>query len=76
MESEYDVPTIGYSSILTLVVNGTVKVKVPIGDGGHIAVATGDGVSIGGPVHEGSSNVGCSEDCSSAASNDNKTLTS
>lgn len=58
LESEYDTPHSGYLSILTLEVSGAVIVNGSNNDKYIVTVATGDGVSMGGSVHEVSNNVG------------------
>lgn len=65
----------GYLLILTSVVSGPVVVCDSGGDLGDVTVATGDGVTSVGTVPEVSNNVGYTGMWSTAASNDNETLT-
>lgn len=75
-ESEHDIPIRGYVSNLTLVVSGTVAVVCEIGNKDcYAAVATGDGVTSGGPVPEGSNNALSILNDTSTTSNDNDTST-
>lgn len=69
-------PIRGYVLNLTLVVPGTVAVVTKKGESGcYAAVATGDGLTSGGSVPEGSNNVLVILNNSSTTSNDNDTVT-
>lgn len=75
-ENKPDYPGVGYVLISTLVVPGTVSVWDTVGENHKAVVTTGDGVSMGGTVSEVTNYVGYSFNInSSAASNDNETLT-
>lgn len=74
-ESEHDAPSAGYLLILTSVGTGTVAVVEKEGKNCCIARATGDGVTIVGTVPEVTNYVGDTCFDTSAASNDNETLT-